>query len=177
VPGGVLVLFAYAGTGRALLAALKYRNGRSLVPWLAVSMARLQAGRSVDVVTWAPTHPGRRRQRGYDQAEILARALARSLGVPCRRLLRRTDRARPQTTLGRAERLVAPAFAALGPAPGHIVVVDDVVTTGATLAAAAAALRASGASVVTCMAAAATPSEPLAGPPTLVAANRPGEKG
>ena len=151
-----MVLFSFAGAGRELLATLKYRNGRSVVPWLGASLARLVAGQHVDVVTWAPTHPDRRRRRGYDQAELLARAVARRLGVPCRPLLRRTDRAGPQTRLGRAERLAAPAFAASAAVAGRVVVVDDVVTTGATLAAAAAAVSAAGAADVICLAAAAT---------------------
>lgn len=177
------VLFPYSGTGRALLGALKYRNGRSLVPWLGVAMARLVAGTPADVVTWAPTHTARRRRRGYDQAELLARAVARALGVPCRRLLRRTDRAGPQTKLGRAERLLAPAFAPTGDVRGRVIVVDDVVTTGATLAVAAAVLRSAGGVEVACLAAAATPSGAatasgrVARPPTLAATNGPGDKG
>ena len=111
-----------------------------------------------DVVTWAPTAPGRRRARGYDQAEVLARAVGRSLGVPVRGLLRRTDRAGPQTGRRRAERLArAPTFVATRRVPDRVVVVDDVVTTGATLQAAASALVAGGAHSVRAVAAAATP--------------------
>ena len=154
-------LFAFAGPGQHLLVALKYRNGRSLLPWLGVALARLVGPGTVDAVTWAPTHPARRRRRGFDQAELLARAMARPLGVPVRPLLRRTDRAGPQTGRTRAERLVAPAFVALEPVRGRVAVVDDVVTTGATLRAAVLALEGAGARSALALAVAATPRPEL----------------
>jgi predicted amidophosphoribosyltransferase len=151
-------VLAYAGDGRRLLHALKYRNGRTLAGPLGVAMAELVGLGAADVVTWAPTADRRRRSRGYDQAEVLARSVARSLGVPCRRLLRRTDRGGPQTGRRRAERLArAPSFAATRAVNGTVLVVDDVVTTGATLHAASAALLAAGAGAVRAVAAAATP--------------------
>src|SRR5918997_1463311 len=81
-------LLAYDGAGRELLARLKYRNARSSVPFLARGMAALVRV-EVDVVTWAPTTPARLRGRGFDQARLLARAVARQLDIPCRPLLRR----------------------------------------------------------------------------------------
>src|SRR5215207_7118474 len=89
-------VLAYEGDGRRLLHALKYRNGRAVAALLGAAMAGLVGVGRVDVVTWAPTSRSRRRSRGYDQAEVLARAVARCLALPCRALLRRTDRAGPQ---------------------------------------------------------------------------------
>ncbi|MDP9070383.1 MAG: ComF family protein, partial [Actinomycetota bacterium] len=57
-PGGVTscaALLAYEGVGRELVARLKYRNARCLVPWLAAGMAALARRAGGDVVTWVPT--------------------------------------------------------------------------------------------------------------------------
>lgn len=150
-------LLVYEGAGRELLARLKYRNGRSVVPWLAEGMAGLVAGAGADAVTWAPTSRARRRQRGFDQAEVLARAISRRLGLPCPAALVRAGGA-PQTGRSREERRRGPAFAARdGVAGARILLVDDVVTSGATLTAAATALRAAGARSVTAVTAGRTP--------------------
>ena len=159
--------FAYQGVARELVARVKYRNTRASVPWLAAAMVgtavgsaatpELEAGCMPPTVTWAPTTPQRRRARGFDPAEILARAVARRLGVRCVGLLDRRP-GPPQTGLAAAARLVGPRFVALRAAPPLVLVVDDVATTGATLAAAASALRAAGASRVSALTAARTPA-------------------
>jgi predicted amidophosphoribosyltransferase len=156
-------LIAYRGAGRQLVTRLKYRNARASVGWLAAGMAAA-APPGVDVVTWVPTTTSRRRGRGFDQAELLARAVARCLGLPCRRLLRR--RAGPaQTGRTLAERRGdGPRLASPGNLAGRrVMVVDDVVTSGATLAAAAEALRCAGAVAVHATVAASTPLKDRAG--------------
>ena len=158
-PAGVescAALLAYAGAGRELVARLKYRNARASVRFLARGMADVVT-EEVDVVTWAPTTPARLRARGFDQARLLARGVARELGVPCRRLLRR----RPgpaQTGRDAAARHAGPAFDGPRLLRGRrVLLVDDVVTTGATVTAAARALRQAGAGEVHAVAAARTP--------------------
>lgn len=158
-------LFSYEGTGRELVVQLKYRNARSAMGWLAGHLAALVDGATIDVVTWAPTTPERRRARGFDQAELLARAVARRLGRPCRRLLLR-GAGPAQTGRTRAERLERPALRPQGSSAPRVLVVDDVATTGVTLAAAATALRVAGALEIRCVTVARTPSRAGALPST-----------
>jgi predicted amidophosphoribosyltransferase len=156
--------FAYEGAARELVARLKYRNVRAVAPWVAAAMVDalpVLAGRVV--VTWAPTTPARRRARGFDPAEVLARPVARRLGVPCAVLVSRRP-GPPQTGLPASARQAGPRVV---PSPSRaarrhawgavVVIVDDVATTGATLGAVAGAVRALGAASVVALTAARTP--------------------
>ena len=153
-----VVAVAYEGIARRLILNLKYHNRRQIVSVLVELLAQrvLQSVPNIatvcDVVTWAPTSTARVRRRGLDQAELLARRLARVLDVPCRQLLIKTS-TNVQTGASREERLRGSVFSArkLG-VNSHVIVVDDVVTTGTTLRCAADALRKAGARQVTCVA-------------------------
>jgi ComF family protein len=154
----------FDGSAREMIVALKYHNARRMAAPLAALLAeaivrdRDVSLHCVDVVTWAPTSSAHRRRRGYDQAELIARDVARLLQVPVLCLLRRRGSV-AQTGRSRRERLTGPAFRARGTARGkRILVVDDVATTGATLRAARRALRAEGAELVFCWAVAGTPA-------------------
>jgi ComF family protein len=143
-PAGIRAAFPFDGVPKQLIVALKFRHRRAAANVLAAQMVRRLGFAQVDLVTWAPTSARRVRRRGYDQAEAIAQAVARQLGVPCRRLLYRAHDS-PQTGKSRADRLVGPAFRARRPRHGlAVLVVDDVVTTGATLRTAAEALRSAG---------------------------------
>ncbi|MCU1451511.1 MAG: hypothetical protein JWP02_3681, partial [Acidimicrobiales bacterium] len=82
-----MAALSYTGVGREVVARLKYRNARTVLPALVSAVAALVDPGSVDVVTWAPTSAVRRRERGFDQAGLLARGVARRLRRPCRALL------------------------------------------------------------------------------------------
>jgi predicted amidophosphoribosyltransferase len=137
-------LAAYDDAVREAVVGLKNRDQRALVPELATSLARLVPAVPGLVVTWAPTAPARRRRRGFDQAELLARAVARRARLPVARLLVRRP-GPPQAGRDAAARRSNPAFAARRRCVAPVLLVDDVSTTGATLSAAAQALRAAGA--------------------------------
>lgn len=167
VPSHIIAAEIFSGEMKRVIAQWKFRHRTSETKRLAriaVRALRIEGSAgAVGVVTWAPTSDRRRRQRGYDQAEILARAVANSLRLPCRRLLVRVGNT-AQTGRGRSDRLVdGPKFRARPPrgiARG-VLVVDDVVTTGSTLRSAEAALRRAGHSQVVLLALARTPGESL----------------
>src|SRR5258708_6507216 len=68
-------LLACEGAGRELVAQLEHRNHRAALRGLAVATASLVDPSEVDMVTWAPTTPQRRRSRGFDQSELIARVI------------------------------------------------------------------------------------------------------
>jgi predicted amidophosphoribosyltransferase len=162
VPAGLdacRALLLYEGPGRELVARLKYRNARSALAWLAAGMAELVAELATSpgtIVTWAPTTAGRRRTRGFDQAQLLATRVARDLRLPARRLLVRPG-GPPQTGRAAAERASGVVFSSTAHTAETVIVVDDVITTGTTMRSAAACLRNAGTTVVIGLAAARTP--------------------
>lgn len=153
-------LLRYDGGSRPFVAAVKYRGARASLATFAPALAGLVGRRSSGVVlTWAPTTDERRRRRGFDQAETIARLVSRSCRIPVGPLLRRLP-GPPQTGRSRSERIDGVHFLASAPVPAEVVVCDDVVTTGATLSAAAAALRQAGGGIVHGLALTRTPSPP-----------------
>lgn len=150
--------FAYEGVAREMIARLKYRNERHALGWLAArTAASARALSGAHAVTHVPTTAERRRKRGFDHAALLARAVARNLGLPHRTVLKRVS-GPPQTGRTAAERRRGPDLRVAAPVDGIVwLVVDDVVTTGATLRAAGLALVRAGAAPPLAVSAARTP--------------------
>jgi predicted amidophosphoribosyltransferase len=151
-------LLLYDGPARQVVTDLKYHNDRRVLSRLADGLAALLEPPPDVIVTWIPTTAARRRRRGFDQAALLARAVARRWRVPCRDLLlRRAGPAQTGRSLVDRQRDVAVVARSPRPLTAPIVLIDDVVTTGATLRGGADALRAAGAPWIGALTVARTP--------------------
>ena len=143
---------AYAGALEKLLHALKFQRHDFLDDALASLLEETLRDRDFDCIAGVPMHAAKERKRGYNQSELLARALSRRIGVPCdMRLLGRTKAGAAQSTLPKRDRAanVRGAFAASPRVQGRsILLVDDICTTGETLRACASALVDTGATRV-----------------------------
>ena len=145
----------YTGPLRLAIRRFKYRGQRVLAGPLASIL--LEGWRRdpppAELLVPVPLHPRRARERGYNQAALLAGRLGRALALPVdTRHLARIRATPPQVGLTASQRLanVEGAFAYRGPdlAGRAVCLIDDLCTTGATLEACAAALRQAGAASV-----------------------------
>jgi ComF family protein len=152
---------AVAATGMVLeiIHRWKYQRALWFEPFLSDLLLREAApalrAEAWDLIVPVPLHPLKQVEREFNQAEHLARRLARATGLPANhRLVRRVTPTRTQTQLSRAQR-TANVRGAFAPGPEieksrgkRMVLVDDVMTTGATTSACAEVLRAAGAAEV-----------------------------
>jgi ComF family protein len=146
---------AYRGPAAALVRAFKFRGLPSAARAAGRTMARDLPRRpelaGFDALVPVPVHPRRERERGYNQAELLARELGAAAGIPLLDLLERRRGLPPSWRLGRAERRedLAGAFsvrADAGTTAGlKLLLIDDVCASSTTLEECALALRRAGA--------------------------------
>ena len=161
---GFDVARSYALYNTLMVRAILLIKHEAVVPlgvWFASRLAEVMARETkpicADVVVPVPLHPARLRERGYNQAELIARPLARQLGLQFKAFLLVRTRPRPdKLRLSRRERWTTvrgayEARAGVRVDNLHVLLVDDVMATGATLDACSRALRKAGAARVTAL--------------------------
>ncbi len=139
----------------------KYHNCREYADYYIEELMQVYGSRlrrfNPDVIIPVPVHPARRRQRGYNQAEILAEKLGTALETEvCSDLLIRVKKTRPQKELNDAERLrnLTEAFVVSGQVPRRyrtVLLIDDIYTTGSTMEACSRKLKQAGVHRIFCV--------------------------
>ncbi len=149
---GIIRLTAYTPPLSEWVVAMKFHGDWSWATWFGKELAKQATDTGLfprSAVCPVPIHFFRRFHRGYNQAELIARAFAKARGWPLVNLLRRTRHTKPQTSLPPSERQanVRDAFAMrrIDPTGWDIWLIDDVRTTGSTLTACTKLLRHAGA--------------------------------
>lgn len=160
--------FYYEDLVKRAVWRLKFENrpqvAASCVPFAVAALTREISPEGFDVVTCVPMTAKRQRRRGYNQAELFAKQVARQIGKPYRRLLEKIRDNAVQSTLDAEERFqnVQGVYRAPGNLRGmSVLLCDDVMTTGATLSECAHMLKDAGACRVVCLTIAKTKTKTL----------------
>lgn len=147
----------YEGIVREGIHGFKFhgKSARSRAFGVLIAQCVHDHGLTADLVSWPPLSKKRLRQRGYDQARLLAEAVGKELGLPVLRTLDKEDRPAQSGLEGEGERRanLLGAYSAHSPEAFRgktILLIDDVVTTGATLSECAKTLALAGAGKVLC---------------------------
>ena len=157
---GVRAPYRYEGSIRQAILALKYGGIKAAAPQLGDMLADYLEANPLpgDLVAPVPMHTSRRRERGYNQAELLARRVAGRCDIPYQAdLLARTRRVDPQAGMTSAASRATNVADSVVVSPDNevsgrqVILVDDVATTGSTLNACSAALKEAGAATVWCL--------------------------
>ena len=161
----------YEGAVVRAILLLKFEQIEPLGAWFAERLAELVDAAhdtlAADVVVPVPLHRQRERERGYNQAALISRPLAKKLRLPHKTVLLMRTRARPDKQVLSLEERWEPVRGAFATRPGsqvdnlRVLLVDDVLTTGATLDACARALRDAGAKSVVALTVARVITNPL----------------
>jgi ComF family protein len=146
----------YSGALARAIVMLKFERLEPLAKWFSQRLAEIvkRENLAADVVVPVPLHRHRERERGYNQADLVARPLAKLLGLPYRAVLLVRTRPRPDKHLLTVTERWESVRGAFATRPGsqvdkqRVLLVDDVLTSGATLDACSKALREAGAKTV-----------------------------
>ena len=149
---GVRAPYLMEGAVRDMVHSFKYQNLRAAAPELGQLLSAYLDSSPIraEVVVPVPLHPRRERERGYNQAELLARELSKRTRLPMgSHSLRRLRNTPPQVSVrspDERKRAVQGAFECISDIGGQrVLLIDDVVTSGSTMSACATALKAGGA--------------------------------
>jgi ComF family protein len=153
---GIYSVSVYEGTLRTALHRFKFKKRKKLTRPLGILMVKYLSHnpgiemKKVDVIIPVPLHRKRLRQRGFNQAELLARVISKYFEKPVVSALERVKNTRAQFDLPREERFknIAGAFKVSDPKAvfnRRVLLLDDIYTTGSTIAECARALRIAGA--------------------------------
>jgi len=160
-PFSILVApLAYQNDVRKIIHIFKYAGRPEATVWFAAFLNdifneyAIIPSRSFDIVTAVPMHAAKQRLRGFNQAELLARAIAETIRIPYVPLLEKTTDRTSQTDKDRGGRYrsAAESYAVTDIAAcekKRIVLIDDVFTSGATAQACSTALRLAGSAEIT----------------------------
>lgn len=152
----------------AILAFKKNPNGNSYYAFakgMAEAVEKCGISHDIDLIVPIPISPKKKKERGYNQTELIAKELRFLLNVPYANVMTKVKDTKEQKTLGRAERAenLTGAFGISEKAPDikgkRLLVIDDVCTTGSTLTEAANVLRSGGAGKVYAVSFAKTPNK------------------
>ena len=152
---GCVAPFQYSGVVRESILRYKFGGRQHYAAVYGPMIASRLQGCKADLVTFVPVSRRRKFSRGYDQAELLARETAKSLTLPCAKVLRKKHTRKQSGMKDAAARRanISGAFALRDNADvreKHILLIDDICTTGATLSEAALVLHTAGAKAVSC---------------------------
>lgn len=155
---GLLCVGRYSGSLKETLRRFKFSNKssyyRALGKLLALKIQNTKQLDSFDVIVPVPLHKSRQKHRGYNQAELMAEQIAKTLKIPCEKnLLIKSVATNSQSMSKRTERLLnlEDAFMAVNDeliADKNILLIDDIVTTGSTVNQCCKALKRAGAEKV-----------------------------
>lgn len=147
--GATLLYYRHQSSFHNIIIKIKYKGGVQLGirigEWAAMEIAPLQLAQQIDVIVPVPADRKRKKRRGYNQAELIAKGMARIMNRPVLNLLEKKDTGTSQTKLSRTARRENTTGKYIATIPDtwrgkHILLVDDVLTTGATIGNCAKAL-------------------------------------
>ena len=140
--GASLLYYRHYSNFHKIITDIKYRGawnlGIMMGEWAAIEIANLHLAEKTDIIVPVPTDKKREKKRGYNQAELIAKGMAKIMHLPVKNFLVRKGTGTSQTKLGKTERQenTAGIYEASIPEEWqgkHILLVDDVLTTGATI--------------------------------------------